>query len=115
MARLEAIRVGAGHPGAPRPLVTALGAASTLIVGFGVAEATGARWPGGLVLVVGAGWAARRWARTAGRVRAVALVALGALAFGVSHPLGKVVGAWPAVVIVSAVAFGAALALDRRG
>jgi hypothetical protein len=83
--------------------VTAL----TLVVGFAVASLTGNRALGGAVLVAGGALCAWWMAREAGAWRTVAaLVGVGAL-FVVSHPLGGVIGAWPAVLLVAAI--GAAL------
>jgi hypothetical protein len=88
-------------------------AAGSLALGFAVAEATGVRALGGVVLVLGAGWCAVHWRRRAGAGRAVALLALYAAAFAASHVLGDVVGAWPAVALVAgAVGLGAWLGAD---
>ena len=93
---------------------TAPVAAVSLVVGFAVAQATGVRPLGGLVLVVAAGWCALRWRRAAGTGRAVALVALYVAAFAASHVVADVVGTWPAVLLVAAVVGAAAwLAADR--
>jgi hypothetical protein len=84
-------------------VVTAL----TLVVGFAVASVTGDRALGGVVLVAGAALCAWWMARAVGAWRtAAALVGVGVL-FVVSHPLGRVIGAWPAVLLVAAL--GAAL------
>ncbi len=78
-------------------------AAAGLIAGFAVADATGSRPLGGVVLA-GFGltcigiWLRRDGARTAAR-----LTAVGLLAFALSHLLGLVIGAWPSVFVVSAV------------
>jgi hypothetical protein len=77
-------------------------AAGGLIAGFGVADATGSRPLGGVVLAAFgltcvAVWAHRDGRRTAGR-----LTAAGLLAFAISHLLGLVIGAWPSVLVVSA-------------
>ena len=45
-------------------------AAGSLLIGFGVAQATGIRPLGGLVLVAGAAWCTVRWRRSAGAARA---------------------------------------------
>lgn len=76
--------------------------ALTLLVGFAVAQATGNRGLGGVVLVVGAAWCVWAWRRSPMRAL-VALVAFGA-AFVISHPLGTVIGAWPSVLLASLVA-----------
>lgn len=92
-------------------LQTAVVAAATLLVGFAVATLTGNRALGGVVVVVGAVWCLWRWWGYAGPARAVAAVLVGGVAFVVSHPLGKVIGAWPAVLLVSAVGALVAYAL----
>ncbi len=84
-------------------LVPAVGAAA-LILGFAVAQGTGQRWLGGIVVLAVGAWCAWQWYRMAGLVRAVVAVAIFGVAFVVSHPLGKALGAWPAVLVVSAVA-----------
>lgn len=91
----------------------ALAGAATLVVGFAVAQLTGARWLGGLVLIVGAvvigmlGW------RFAGPLRTIASIAVFLVAFVLSHPLGRVIGAWPSVLVVSVLAGVLAFALLR--
>jgi hypothetical protein len=93
---------------------TAPVAAASLVLGFAVAQATGVRPLGGVVLVVAAGWCALHWRRRAGTGRAVALVALYFAAFVASHLIADVAGTWPAVLLVAAVVGGAAwLAVDR--
>ena len=82
------------------PLVGAL----SLIIGFGVAQVTGNRPLGGAVLLIGGAWCAWQWWRTAGPVRTIAAVLIFAIAFGVSHPLGNAIGAWPSVFLVAVVA-----------
>ena len=78
-------------------------AAFGLVAGFGVAVSTGSRPLGGLLMAVcGAGCIAV-WLRRDGRRTAAWLTATGLLAFAVSHLLGPVIGAWPAVLVVSAV------------
>lgn len=86
-------------------LPSSLLAAAGLAVGFGVAQGTGSRPIGGVVLVVcgvGAGllWLRRRgWAATAG------LAALYLVAFAMAHVLALGAGwpAWAAVALVTAV------------
>jgi hypothetical protein len=90
-------------------------AAGSLILGFGVAEITGVRPLGGLVLLAGAGWCALRWRREAGSGRAAALVAVYALMFAGSHALAGALGAWPSVLLAAAVMGAAAWSLaDAR-
>jgi hypothetical protein len=90
-------------------------AAGSLIAGFAVAQATGVRPLGGVVLVAGAAWCALRWRERAGTARAAALVAVYLAAFAGSHVLADVIGAWPSVTVVAALTAGAAYALaDAR-
>jgi hypothetical protein len=77
-------------------------ASGSLIVGFGVAQATGVRPLGGIVLALGAGWCALRWRRGVGTARAVALVVVYLAAFVASHLIADTVGTWGAVFLVSA-------------
>lgn len=90
-------------------------AAGSLVAGFAVAQATGIRPLGGVVLLAGAGWCALRWRERAGTGRAAALAGLYVAAFAGSHGLAHVIGAWPSVAVVSAVVGGAAYAVaDAR-
>jgi len=94
---------------------TALLAAGSLIAGFGVAELTGIRAVGGAVLLAGGAACAWQWWRSVGPARATGLVAVFLGAFALSHPLAKVVGAWPSVLAVSAATGALAwLVSDRR-
>ena len=92
---------------------TAVIAALTLVVGFAVADLTGVRALGGVVLVAGVAWCVVR-ARSAGWWRVAAVVLVGAVCFALSHPLGGVIGAWPAVVIAALVLGVATSALVDR-
>ena len=89
-------------------------AAVTLVVAFAVAQGTGVRALGGVVLVLGVAWCAwRSWA--AGAVRVAAVVLLGAACFVASHVLAGTLGAWPSVLLAAAVlGAGAWLLVDRR-
>lgn len=80
---------------------TAVLSGIVLVVGFGVAQASGNRSLGGVILVVGAAYCAIQWWKTAGALRAVLSVAIFSIAFVVSHPLGKVIGSWPSVLLVA--------------
>jgi hypothetical protein len=86
--------------------ITPLVVAATFIVGFGVAELTGVRALGGVVLVAGGAWCVHVMLRIAGPARTTLLVA-GVLAlFILSHPLGHAIGPWPAVFISASLAAG---------
>ena len=84
-------------------LPTAPIAAAGLIAGFGVAVATGSRPLGGVVLAACGLACIAVWARRDGPRVTAALTATGLVAFAVSHLLGRVIGAWPSVIVVSAV------------
>jgi hypothetical protein len=78
-------------------------AAAGLIGGFAVAVGAGSRPLGGAVMaVLGMGCIAV-WLHRDGRSTAVKLTVTGLLAFAISHVLGLVIGAWPSVIVVSAV------------
>ncbi|MEJ7894690.1 MAG: hypothetical protein WKF94_18820 [Solirubrobacteraceae bacterium] len=89
-------------------------AAGSLVLGFGVAQATGIRPLGGVVLLAGAGWCALRWRERAGTGTAVALVALYVAAFVASHLVADVLGTWGAVAFVAALVGLAAWAMADR-
>ena len=78
-------------------------ASGSLLLGFAVAQATGVRPLGGVVLAAGAGWCALRWRRSAGTARTAGLVVLYLALFVLSHVIAGAVGTWPAVLIVAAV------------
>lgn len=78
-------------------------AAGSLALGFAVAQATGVRPLGGVVLIAGAGWCGLRWKERVGAGRTAGLVALYVAAFAGSHLLAHAIGAWPSVALVSAV------------
>jgi hypothetical protein len=89
--------------------------AGSLIGGYLVARATKIRPLGGAVLAAGGFVAQRQWAKTSGPVTAAILSGIYYGSFGVSHPLAKRIGPWPAVLSVAAVSAGAAWVLsDRR-
>ena len=89
-------------------------ASATLIVGFAVARATGVVWLGGIVLVLGGLWCAWKWWRTLGLVVALLGVAVYFVAFVLSHPFAKLVGAWPSTIIVALVAGALACVIEVR-
>lgn len=82
---------------------TAALAALSLILGFAVASLTGNRPLGGLVLVIGGAACAWSWWRLSSAWRALACVAVAAVAFIVSHPLGQVITSWGSVLLVAAI------------
>lgn len=85
-----------------RPLPTWPIAAGALLLGFAVAEVTGTRAAGGVVLFLGGAAAGLRWRVLLGLPRALALVAFFLAGFALAHPLGHAIGSWPAVVLVAA-------------
>jgi len=90
-------------------------AAAGLIGGYCTAASTGNRPLGGVVLVAVGGVCALSWYRSAGPATAASLIATYVAAMGVSHPLAKMIGAWPSVVAVSAVTAAVVhLSADRR-
>ena len=86
-------------------LPTAPVAATGLIAGYGVAVGSGSRPLGGVVLALFGLVCLAVWARSDGRRTTVLLSAVGLGAFAVSHVLALAIGAWPAVLLVSAVTF----------
>jgi hypothetical protein len=87
---------------------------ASFLAGFGIAELTGVRAIGGLVLLAGCAWCARAALQVAGPPATGALVAIALAMFVASHPLGHAIGAWPAVVVCAALLGGAAAALVGR-
>lgn len=83
-------------------LATAPISAVGLIAGFAVALASGSRALGGVVLACCGLWCIAIWLRRDGRRTAVRLTVVGLLAFALSHVLGLVIGAWPAVFLAAA-------------
>jgi hypothetical protein len=80
--------------------VTAL----TLVLGFAVASLTGVRSFGAVVLVVGAALCAWWMTRSVGALRTVTTLVVVLALFVLAHPLGRLIGAWPAVLLVATVA-----------
>lgn len=93
---------------------TAPVAALSLVVGFGVADVTGVRPLGGLVLLAAVAWCVPRWVRAAGAPVAVGLVALYALGFALSHVIADALTTWGAVLLVAAAVGAAVLLLADR-
>lgn len=89
--------------------------ATGLVGGWLTARETGIRPLGGVILAAAGGYAARSWNAKAGAGVAAGLTAGYIGAFGLSHPLAKKIGPWPAVLSVTAAVAGAAYALsDQR-
>jgi hypothetical protein len=96
-------------------LSTAAVTAGSLIGGWQIARWTGKRQLGGIVLAAGGVVAGREWAKRTSPAVTGALAATYAGAFALSHPLAKRIGAWPAVLAVSALTAAASWAVaDRR-
>lgn len=92
------------------PLVTA-----GLLGGYLVARESGIRPLGGVVLGAAGIYAGRSWLAKVGAGGTAGLAALYLGGFGASHVLAKKIGAWPAVLAVTAVSAGASWAVaDRR-
>ena len=83
-----------------------------LIGGWLTARETGIRPLGGVILAAAGVWAGRSWAKKTTPATTAGLCALYVGAFGASHPLAKKIGAWPAVLSVTAASAGAAYALS---
>lgn len=83
-----------------------------LIGGWLTARETGIRPLGGALLAAAGIWAGRTWLERTGPVTAAVLGATYVAGFGLSHPLAKKIGAWPAVLTVTAVSAGAAAFLS---
>jgi hypothetical protein len=84
-------------------VATAPLAATGLIAGFAVAVATGSRPLGGVVMAACGLTCIAVWLKRDGRRVALQLAAVGLAAFALSHVLGMLIGAWPSVLVVSAV------------
>lgn len=84
-------------------LPTAPVAAASLIVAYAVAVTTGSRPLGGVVLALGGVWCIQAWRRRHGTRTAAILGCVGLGAFVFSHVLALAIGAWPSVLLVSAV------------
>jgi len=85
-----------------RATPTAVLAAAGLIAGFGVAVGTGSRPLGGVVLAIFGIACIAIWSRRHARARTVKLTVAGLVAFALSHAIGLLIGAWPAVLVTSA-------------
>ncbi|WP_101588399.1 hypothetical protein [Brevibacterium jeotgali] len=90
--------------------VVALG----LLGGYVTARETMIRPLGGAVLAAAGAYAGRTWLKKRGAGTTAGLSAAYILGFGLSHPLAKKIGPWPAVLSVTAVAAGASYLLVDR-
>ena len=88
--------------------------AGALLLGFAVADLTGVRAIGGVVLFLGALWCGLQWRASRGLPLAIALIVLFLALFALSHALGDQIGAWPSVLVVSAVMGAVAWAVADR-
>jgi hypothetical protein len=87
-------------------------AALGLIGGYLIARESGIRPLGGVLLGAAGVYAGRTWLAKREPGVTAALSAIYVLGFGLSHPLAKKIGAWPAVLSVTAVSAGASWALS---
>lgn len=71
----------------------------SLALGFAVADITGVRAIGGLVLIAAVAWCLPHWRQTG---KAPQLLAVYAIAFVASHVIGLATGAWVAVALTAA-------------
>lgn len=85
-----------------------------LIGGWLTARETGIRPLGGVILGAAGAYATRTWYAKAGLPGAAALLTTYLGAFGGSHPLAKKIGAWPAVLSVTAASTAAAAVIDAK-
>jgi hypothetical protein len=86
-------------------------ASGSLLLGFAVAQATGIRPLGGIVLVAGCAWCALRWLHAAGGARTTLLVVVYIGAFVLSHVVADTLSAWPSALLAAAIVGIAAYAL----
>lgn len=83
-------------------LPTAALAAAGLIAGFAAATVSGSRPLGGVVLAAFGLTCIATWRARHRAAKTVLLTAIGLLAFALSHGLGLLIGAWPAVLLSAA-------------
>jgi hypothetical protein len=74
-----------------------------LIAGYGVAVATGSRPLGGVVLAACGLVCVAIWTRRHDTRTVALLTGAGVVAFALSHALGALIGAWPAVLLTAGV------------
>jgi hypothetical protein len=88
-------------------------AGAALVAGFGVAEATGVRALGGIVLAAGIAWCFARWNERLGTATAAGLAATVLAAFVAAHVAADTLGSWGAVFSAAALTAGAAYGAQR--
>lgn len=91
---------------------TATVVAAGLIGGWLTARESGIRPLGTIPLVAAGTLAARSWNRKKGPGVTAALLGTYVGAFGMSHPLAKKIGAWPAVITAAGTAAAVAYAVS---
>lgn len=96
------------------PVPTAPVAAAGLVGGFATGRVTGKRQLAGIPFLAAGAWCAGRWQATHGPGVMGLLGATYLAAFGLSHPLAKKIGAWPAVLAAGAATAGVVHALADR-
>jgi hypothetical protein len=89
-----------------RHLPTAAIGATGFIAGFAVALISGSRALGGVVLAICGAMCIAIWLQRDGRQVATKLTIAAVVAFVLSHLLGLVIGAWPAVLLTTAAMAG---------
>lgn len=94
----------------PTAVITSAG----LIGGYAVAAGSGSRPAGGVVLALAGAWATWQCRQQSDGKRAAALLGVYLVSFAGSHGLALVMGAWPSVLVVTAVTAAAAVALGDR-
>lgn len=82
---------------------TAAVAAATLVLGFLVAQVTGVRALGGVVLLAGVVWCGMRERRRTPVWRLAVALGVGAVCFVAAHVLADPLGPWLSVAVVAAV------------
>ncbi|KQB86394.1 hypothetical protein [Corynebacterium lowii] len=99
----------------PEEVNTAAVVATGLLGGWLSARETGVRPLGGALLAAAGVWAGRSWWAKTNPATTAALSTAYVAGFGLSHPLAKKIGSWPAVLAVTGVTAGAAhLLSDKR-
>lgn len=86
----------------PRIPVAAVSAVG-LVLAFALAQGTGARWLGGVVLLATAVWCLVLAVPRVGWWRPLVVLAVGVVVFAVSHVVTDAVGPWVAVLAAAAV------------